>query len=161
MKKDNYNWWTDPKNKKEVERLSWWNHPENKEMFQLPISVIESDGVWVATCNDETDKFLGEKLHGGAQGKTKEEAIDKMFHIIRITHDFSEEEKLNYQRFVPFRKGDWKMIGGKWFNIFGIGFYFRVGKNMKHGKYIPFTNVNVRISSDWKSYRIYKGNTKE
>ena len=51
MSNKNYNWWEDSKNKKEVERISWWNHPENKEDYMLPISVSESDGVWVATCN--------------------------------------------------------------------------------------------------------------
>jgi hypothetical protein len=62
MKKE-YNWWTDPKNEKEVKKLSWWNHDRNKEDYMLPISVIETNGVWVASCNDETKLVLGDKLN--------------------------------------------------------------------------------------------------
>lgn len=148
-----YNWWDDPKNKEEVERISWWNHPENKEVFNLPIAVVKSEGGWVATCNSETEKYLGKKLHGCAQGKTKEEAISQMFLTIRITHEFSEQCRLSYQRFVPFRKGNWQRVGGMWFVVFGIHVYFRYGKGMKGGKYIPFTKLNISISNDWTLYR--------
>lgn len=50
---ENYNWWTDPKNKEYVERMSWWNHSENKETFNLPIS-ISSD--WIAYRNYKLNK---------------------------------------------------------------------------------------------------------
>ena len=64
MKNKEYNWWTDPKNKEEIEKRSWWNWPENKETFPLPISVNNHDGIWVATFNNETEKILGEEIHG-------------------------------------------------------------------------------------------------
>lgn len=161
MAKENYNWWDDPKNKEEVERISWWNHEKNKETFSLPISVVNDGEWWVAACNDETKKLLGDRLHGCAQGKTKEEAIDEMFMLIRMAHDYSEECRLNYQRFVPFRKGDWKHTGGKWLIIFGIHIYFRYGKGMKGGAYLPFTKLNVSLSNEWTTYRKFKNERRE
>jgi hypothetical protein len=155
----NYNWWEDPKNKEQVERISWWNHPQNKEDYMLPISVVESDGVWVATCNDETKKVLGDGLHGCAQGDSKADAIDKMFQIIRLSHEHSEDCVRRYQRWVPFRKGDWGHIGGTWFVVFGFHVYFRYGKNMKGGWYLPFTKLNVSVYSEWASYRRWKMHT--
>ena len=156
MEKEPYNWWTDPKNKEEVDRISWWNHQENEVSFPLPISLMNEGETWIATCNGETDKLLGNRLHGLGQGETKEEAIEKMFMIIRMTHDYSEECRLDYQRFVPFRKGDWKRTGGKWVVIFGHQIYFRHGKGMQGGVYIPFTKLNISISSEWSTYKKWK-----
>lgn len=156
---DDYNWWEDPKNKEEVERLSWWDYEKNKETFNFPISVIKSGNWWVATCNNETKELLGDRLHVCAQGKTKEEAIKKMFMLIKISHDYSEECRLSYQRFVPFRKGNWKHIGGKWLTIFGIQIYFRCGKGMKGGWYLPFTKLNISISNEWVIYKKYLKST--
>ena len=156
-----YNWWTDPKNEEEVKRLSWWDDPKNKETFNLPISVVNSDGHWVATCNDETKKILGEGFNQCAQGKTKEEAINKMFMFIRMGDDYLEECRLNYQRWVPFRKGEWKQIGGKWIIIFGIHIYFRYGKGMKGGTYLPFTKLNICFSNEWTTYRKFKNEKKK
>lgn len=157
---DKYSWWDDPKNKEEVERLSWWNHDNNKDTFAFPISVVKDGDWWVATCNDETKKLLGDNLHGCAQGKTKQQAIDKMFMIIRMGHDYAEECRLNYQRWVPFRKGDWNR-GARWFVIFGINFYFRYGNGMKGGRYVPFTKFNISISNEWAAYRNWKRNRKK
>lgn len=153
---EEYNWWTDPKNKEEVERISWWNHEKNKESFNFPISVVQSDDVWVVACNDETTKLLGEGLHSCSQGKTKEEAIASMFQLMRLTHEYAEECRLNYQRWVPLRVGPWKHRGGRWLAFFGLHVYFRHGKGMKGGHYIPFTKLNVSFSSDWTAYKKYK-----
>ena len=111
----------------------WWEEDGNREHFKLPISVIKSGEFWVATCNDETDLILGEHLHAVAQGKTKEDAINSMMKMLRYTHEYTEECRVKYQRWVPFRKGDWNMVGGKWFVVFGLHFYFRYGKSMRHG----------------------------
>lgn len=150
---ENYNWWDDPKNKEQIEKISWWNHEENQDFFMLPLSVTESEGCWVACCNEETEKLLGKGLHAVAQGTTKEDAILKMFRLVKMLHEHSEDCRLNYQRWVPFRKGTWKHIGGKWFTVFGLHFYFRHGKNMKRGRYIPFTDLNISTSNEWKIYK--------
>lgn len=140
----------------EKENYNWWDNPKYKEKASIPISLIESDGVWVAASNSETETILGDRLTGCAQGKTKEEAIKKFLEIIKLSHEFSEEHRLNYQRFVPFRKGDWNHTGGHWFVVFGIHVYFRYGKGMRGGRYIPFTKLNVMISSEWALYRNFK-----
>jgi len=156
MSKEKYNWWTDPKNKEYIDKLSWWSHEENKQMIPFPVSIKNDGNVWVATCNDETKKLLGENLYGCAQGKTKEEAIQKMFILIKMAHDYSEGCRLSYQRWVPFRKGDWKHTGGKWLIIFGIQVYFRYGNGMKGGWYVPFTKLNIYFSNEWIAYKKYK-----
>lgn len=152
------NWWTDPKNKEEVEKLSWWNHEKNKTTFELPISVINEGEHWVATLNDDTKKYLG-NMNACAQGKSKEEALNKMFIMIQMAYNYNDECRLNYQRWVPLMVGPWS-IGGKWFSIFGFTFSFRVGKNMKGGMYIPFTKLNISISSQWAVYKRWKQDKK-
>jgi hypothetical protein len=150
-----YNWWEDPKNKEEIEKISWWNHAENKEDYSFPISVIQSGDVWVASCNDETRLLMGDSFNGCAQGDTKADAIEKMFKIFKISQEYSQELVFRYQRWIPFRKGNWKYTGGKWFVVFGIHVYFRYGKKMKGGWYIPFTKLNVSVYSEWSIYRNY------
>lgn len=154
-----YNWWKDHKNKEQVEKLSWWNHEQNKDFTNFPISIIKDDnGMFTVSTNEDTEKLIGITLHGVCSAKTKEDAIKQMFIIIKLTHDYSEDRRLSYQRWVPFRKGPWGHTGGNWFNIFGINVYFRYGRGMKGGWYIPFTKLNISISSDWKIYRNYKIN---
>lgn len=151
-KEEDYNWWEDPKNKEEIERVSWWNHPENKEYFNFPISVIQSGNHWTVTGSDETRKLISKNLTHCSQGDTKEEAIERFFELIRFTEEFNTKRVLSYQRWVPFRKGPWGKTGGNWFAIFGYHISFRYGKNMKYGFYIPLTKLNISFSSDWRAY---------
>lgn len=163
MKKEDYNWWEDPKNKAEIERISWWNKAENKQNINFPVSIVEENGGthFTITFNDETNSLLGKRMSVVAGGKTKEEAIEKFFMLMKMTHEYTEECRLSYQRFVPFRKGDWKHTGGRWFIIFGFQVFFRYGKGMKHGFYIPFTNLNINFSSEWKVYNKFKKENKK
>lgn len=161
MKKDRkYNWWTDPKNKEEVERISWWNHSENKETIPFPISIINDGDYWCAAANDDTEKLLGDRLTSASQGKTKEKAIEEFFMLIRFRHEYEVSRAMEYKRWVPFIKGDWSKIGGKWIVIFGIQFHFRKGK-VQYGWYIPFTNVNILVTNYWSIYRKYMKKRKE
>lgn len=140
----------------------WWQQFENMEHFALPISLNntsrdkDEEGMWVAATNDETEKILGDFLHGVSQGNTKEEAIANLFETIRIASYFAEDRYRSYQRFVPFRKGNWSHIGGRWFVVFGIHFYFRYGKGMRGGRYIPFTKLNISVSNEWAQYKEFK-----
>ncbi len=155
MPEVNYNWWEDPKNSEMVERISWWRDPKNKEFFGLPISVMKDGEHWIASLNEETEKYLGKDLHGIGQAKTKEGAINDMFMMIRISHDYFKTNMLNYERWVPFRKGAWSRCGGKWIAIFGIMVSFRYGDRMQGGWYVPFTKLNIRIVNHWGAYRQY------
>lgn len=154
--KNEYNWWTDSKNADVVKNISWWNHDENKETYPLPISVIQEGEYFIVSSNDDTLKIIGDIGQQTGQGKTKEEAINQYFSLLRMSYEYQENCRLSYQRFIPFRLGPWNMIGGKWFSIFGFHFYFRTGKNMKGGYYIPFTNLNISFSNDWIVYENYK-----
>lgn len=139
-----------------MEDQNWWENTENKETFNLPISVIKEGDWWIATCNDETEKYLGKHLFGAGQGKTKEEAIENMFTMIRIRHEYSVECELDYRRFIPFRIGNWKRGGGRWITIFGFQIYFRWGDNMNGGLYIPYTKLNLSFANHWKTYKNLK-----
>lgn len=139
-----------------MKQLHWWEEPQNKTTINFPISIIENDGVYIACTNKDTDKYLGKFLGGVAQGTTEQESVENLFDVIKIHIGHYKNESLNYQRWVPFRKGNWSHKGGKWFVIFGLQFYFRVGKNMKHGWYIPFTKLNVFVSNEWKEYKHFK-----
>lgn len=155
MEKQNYNWWDDPKNQEEVKRISWWNHSRNMKTIEFPLSIIQEGENWTVASNDETKKLIG-KLGNAASGKTQQEAIDSFWKIIRFHHEFLNEERLSYQRWVPFRKGPWGNTGGNWASIFGIHVYLRYGKNMKGGWYIPFTKLNISLSNDWLMYKRWK-----
>ena len=144
-----------------MKKVFWWEDPKNKETISFPISIIKSDDVWVASCNNETKKLLGDKVNVCSQGETKEDAIKKFFEGIKYLYDYSEECVLNYQRFVPLRKGNWKHNGGKWLVIFGFHFSFRYGKNMKGGMYVLFSKLNISFVNEWKLYKNYKSNKKQ
>lgn len=155
--KQNYNWWKDPKNKEEVDEMSWWDHPENQRNVEIPIAIIKDDKYWVASTNDKTKELLGDYFHGCTQSdKSEEDAIKKLFEMLRWTSELYFEQMLNYQRCVPFRHGPWGRIGGHWFAIFGIHVYFRYGKNMQGGWYVPFTKLNISMSSEWVTYKRFK-----
>lgn len=156
MSNKSYNWWKDPKNKKHIDEISWWNQDENKSTYPLPISVKEDEGIWVATFNSDTETLLGKRMHGVAQGDTREDAVRNMLDVIRCVYEHYEEMEMKYKRWVPFRGGNWKKMGGNWFTIFGIHFYLRIGAGMKGGWYIPFTKLNISISSEWRNYKNFK-----
>lgn len=132
---------------------NWWEVPENKTLVELPISVIQDGNFWCVCANEETEKLLGKDLSsvyvGG--GNTKQEAIDSFFSLLRASYSHEKACRMKYQRWVPFRKGNWKHVGGTWFVIFGIHVYLRRGKGMKGGWYVPFTNLNISVYSEWKS----------
>jgi hypothetical protein len=147
--KEKYNWWTDPQNAEIVKQISWWDQPENKTSIELPVSILEKENNFIISGNDETKKLIGKGLCSVASGDTKEEAIRLFFRLMEVSYDFQKESAMKYRKWVPFRKGNWNRIGGTWFVIYGIHVYFRYGKNMKGGWYIPFTKLNISISNEW------------
>ena len=157
----NYNWWTDPANAEEVKRLSWWEHPENKTFLQIPISIIEKDGYCVIAANKDTEKMCGDLFIGiNASGQSREETLNSFFELIRVSKRWEIDRRLSCERWVPFRRGSWNRIASHWFTIFGINFYFRWGKNMKEGWYIPFTKLNISVTNLWKTYNRWKKENK-
>jgi hypothetical protein len=155
-----YNWWEDPKNTEEVQRISWWEHSENKTFIQFPLSIINDHGYFVVASNSETKQLIGNIGGSSAQGDTLKGAVDQYFKLIKFHHEFLNEKMLSYQRWVPFRKGPWGKIGGNWFAIFGINMHFRYGKGMKGGFYIPYTKLNISLHNNWNAYNRWKSKNK-
>ena len=90
------------------------------------------------------------------QGKSFKEAEN---HFWALAWDISKyhqkrSDELNCWKW--FQKGDWKQPGGSRFIVFGIAVYFRYGKQMKGGWFVPFTNMNISIHSYWKQLRTDK-----
>lgn len=142
------------------EHYKWWEDEKNQIKIDFPISLTSGEhrGVmyFVATTNEHTKKYLGELCQGAGQGNTKEEAINELFSSLRVLHQFNMDRMLNYERWVPFRIGNWLHIGGTWFAIYGFKFYFRYGSGMKGGRYIPFTKLNISITNLWIVYKKWK-----
>lgn len=120
----------------------------NIEFIDFPVDVIYTEEEhWVICSNEETKKLLGSSMNIVVQGDTKEEAIQQFFLHLRMTVDFYKKDANKYRKYAPLIIGDWSHIGGSWFQIFGIHVYFRYGKDMKGGFYIPFTKLNIMISN--------------
>lgn len=140
---------------------NWWEQTQNKSTLDLPVSIINDNNVWVICSNEKTKELLGDEISSIiVQGKSKEDAIRKYFLLIKSTVSHQQLQVLKYQRWVPFRKGFWNITGGTWFVIFGIVFYFRYGKNMKYGFYVPYTKLNISIRNEWKEYKKFKNELK-
>ena len=154
--KEQYNWWTDPKNKEEVERISWWNKSENKTTIELPVSIVTDGEYWCVCANEETEKLIGNGITSASQGKTKQEAIKHFFESMKFMHDFIENDRMRFERWVPLIVGPWRHIGGRWFTVFGLHFSFRYGKGMHGGFYLPMTRLNISFHSLWSRYKKYK-----
>lgn len=116
--------------------------------ISIPVEMIqEGETVFIST-TEEAEKILGFSSYG--DGKTKEEAEKQFWSMIRFMNEYYKERSDKLDCWKPFQKGDWKHIGGTWFIIFGIHVYFRTGKGMKGGRYIPFTNLNIMINNHWR-----------
>lgn len=84
-----------------------------------------------------------------AKGDTFEDAEKSFIKYMEFANNYNIEELNNLNKRVIFLSGDWRRIGGTWFQILGFHFYFRYGKNMRGGWYIPFTKLNIRINNLW------------
>ena len=147
---------------KEKYKREWWLNPENNDTVSIPISSILRNGQYTVCTNDDSKKYIGEYLHGMGFGETKEKAIDMMFYGMQSVIDYDRRCRMSYIRFVPFVKGGWSSRGGRWFIIFGFQFYFRYGKGMNRGIYIPFTKLNIMFTNHWNVYnKIYVNKTNE
>jgi hypothetical protein len=125
--------------------IGWGYKPEPIKLTIDAILIRDVDGFFI-TSNDE-----GEKIFGNAygQGKTIEEAEKEFWNMVKFINDYNEERSREFDKWGLFQKGDWKHIGGTWFTLLGINVYFRTGKGMKGGWYVPFTKLNISIHNHW------------
>lgn len=87
------------------------------------------------------------------QKDTEEEVINSFWEMYSdtVNHFKKRSDELNCWK--PFQRGTWKGPATHWVIIFGINIYFRYGKNMKRGWYIPFIKLNILISNHWKQLK--------
>lgn len=136
---------------KTITSLEWWNDSKYKMTIPLSISIIQDEYGFTASFNSETKLYLGYHLDFCSFAETENEAIYQLFEQFRFHVHYLTNCELKYQRNTLFIKGDWSKVGGSWFTIFGIGLYFRYGKGMKGGVYIPLTKMNVSLINKWRN----------
>ncbi len=116
----------------------------------FPVEIID-DGKYInITPTEESKKIIGPMV---VCAKTREEAEKRFWNMVESEFEYLNNRSNELDLWKPFQKGDWSHIGGTWITIFGINIYFRKGKGMKYGKYIPFTNLNIMINNYWKIWK--------
>lgn len=122
--------------------------------LDFTVKVIQGKNHIIMTTTEDTKA----KLYGQGivvQGDTEEEAEEAFWESLEVILKYYHHRMYQADLWEPFRIGpirNWKKAF--WFQIFGINVYFRYGDNMKGGRYIPFTKLNIRILNYWrKKYR--------
>lgn len=122
-------------------------------MISVPVDMfIDEDGSVVLSSTEETQKLFGSGIV--SHGKTVEEAEKMFWSMVESTTTYNSERSKELDKWKPLQIGPWKTIGGRWFTIFGIQFYFRkksdlIKIKMVGGRFIPFTKWNVRVKNLW------------
>lgn len=115
--------------------------------------MVESENgkdCFVIVTNEESEKILQQALC--VQGDSLDDCEKKFWEQFQVINEYNKKRSNELDKWKPFQKGDWKHIGGSWFIIFGINAYFRKGKGMKGGWYIPFTKMNISINNYWRNH---------
>ncbi len=121
--------------------------------LEIPVGMIEGDGGFVIFNTKETDQILG-KVSIVIQEESLEEAKRVYLILLKSHIEWAEDRSRQLDKWKPFQKsGKNTMTRSFWFMIFGMHFYFRRGKGMKGGWYIPFTNLNISFHNYWIPYR--------
>lgn len=124
---------------------------KSKEIsINLPVILREEEGYFVLSTTPESKRILGGHAFV-CQGKNMEDVQKKFWVMVTMMCKYHLKRSNDLDKWKPFQKGNWKSIGGKWIKIFGLHFSFRYGKRgvMKHGRYIPFTKLNIMFSNAW------------
>lgn len=117
-------------------------------MLSFPVGYQCDEGHHMVYDTDETKKFLDIPVVVSAESKT--EAIKNYWTIVSVHLSFLNDIYQRHNRWALFYKGSWKERGTHWFSVFGFHFYFRHGKNMRGGAYLPFTKLNVSLTNYWR-----------
>jgi hypothetical protein len=126
---------------------------EEEIYIKLPTSlfreIVKGKESFSICHNDKTDKLIG-NIPIISQGDTLEEAEKEAWNCIKYMYKYHDERSKELDLWKPLQIGPWKDTAGKWFTIYGIHVYFRYGKNMLGGFYIPFTKLNIIINNLWR-----------
>jgi len=107
--------------------------------IEIPVRYIKDELSNGEECYVVIDTPECQKIFDGqpfvSQGKTLEQAKQRFLDMITSMcgHDARRSRELD--KYKWFQKGDWGSIGGSWFTILGLSWYFRTGKGMKGGRY--------------------------
>lgn len=141
-------WW--------IEKITWvmMEHKMDKEIIKLNIDVelVREDEYFILATTDKSKELLGEFIC--VQGKSQQEVETEFWEMLKFINDYNKERSDELNKWKPFQKGDWSHIGGTWFTIYGFHMYFRKGKGMIGGWYVPFTDLNISVHNFWRKRNI-------
>ena len=126
--------------------------------IKIPVEKTQEENIISLIPSEETYKTFEPYIFFVAKGGTLEEAEKDYFNILNEHIKWLQEEHLKLNCWKPLRLGPWENGMGKWFSVFGMHFYFRIGKGMQGGFYIPFTNLNISFNNNWKTLKKWKKN---
>lgn len=125
-----------------------------EEEIEIPFKVIrtttnitEEKEYWCLTPSKDYD-FFGCGIV--VQGDSYQDAVDQFWNTVASCCEFHKDKSDMYYKTCPLIIGPWSRTGGRWIKSFGVGIYFRYGKGMKGGFYVPFTKLNISFSNAWK-----------
>lgn len=120
-----------------------------KKPYSIPLNgeIGVSGEKYYVNCTKESEEVLGQYVFG--YGDTEEAAVEEFWKSFELIHKYYFNRARKCERWIPLEIGNWKNRGGKWFTTFGIHVYFRYGDNMKGGKYIPLTKLNIMVTNYW------------
>lgn len=121
---------------------------EEEIFIEIPVTLYKDDGMYVIANSKKTDEIIRD-VGIVVQGETLEEAKEQWLNSLKFHLQFINNRSNELDRWKPFQKGNWKHIGGTWFKIFGLQFYFRYGRDNKYGWFVPFTKLNVSFHNYW------------
>lgn len=120
---------------------------DNKGGVYIPYTWFEVDGKYTATIDrDFANKYKFN--HSVVQADSFVELNHELLDMQRFVNEFHLYRSNKYYKHALFLKGNWSKIGGKWFKISRLHFYFRPNSKRnrtKGGFFLPFTNLNIRI----------------
>lgn len=123
--------------------------------LEVPVGYIydETTKLHMLFNTKETDKLLGQ-TNLVITEETLEKAQETYFLLLKLDKDYHLKRSQALDKWKPFQKGPWNLNGGRWLTFFGLHFFFRKGKGMKGGRYIPFTNLNISFYNHWKKSKV-------
>lgn len=116
--------------------------------LKLKAKLIQHEDEFLIFIDGKEEEILGQSLCASAN--TIEEAQEKFWQMAKSINQYHADRSNELNKWKLFQKGDWTHIGGTWFTLIVIQIYFRYGKGMKHGRYIPFSKLNISIHNYWR-----------
>ena len=115
--------------------------------LELPVEYIKDEKFHIIKTNKKSEDIFEQFFI--VQGDSFEEAEREFWQMVKFNSNFHKVRSGELNKWKLFQKGPWGQIGGNWFTILGINIFFRYGKNMKGGWYVPLTKFNISVHNYW------------